>query len=331
VKVDIHCHYVPNKAIERLEKDPSSYGVRLAQAVTGGRCLCFDYGVRVRPFSLFPNLLDLDRRVGEMDRIGIDRQVISVWTDAFGYGLPPSLAGRWIRTINDSLFEEIQRHPGRLSAMAAVPLQDADLAARELEYGVKELGARGVVIGANLMGTNLGDAPLDSFWAAAVEMDVPVFIHPDEPIAPPRAAKYNMNPLVHYTYDTTITVGSLIFGGVLDRFPGLNLILSHGGGYFPYQAGRFDRIYRNMTAEEAPGQPPSHYLRRFHYDTILHYAPALRYLRDRVGSDRLLLGSDYPFPPADLDPLGSLKDAEFSAAEIDEVGGGNAVRLFKLK
>ena len=331
MKVDIHCHYVPNKAIERLEQDSSSYGVRLAESIAGGKCLCFDYGVSVRPFSMFPLLLDLERRIGEMDRVGIDLQVLSVWTDAFGYGLPRPQAARWHRVINDSLFEEVQQHDGRLSAMATVPLQDAELAASELEYGVKQLGAKGAVIAANIMGTNLGDVPLDSFWAAAVELDVPVFIHPDEPIPPPRAAKYNLNPVVHYTYDTTITVGSLIFGRVLDRFPALNLVLAHGGGYFPYQAGRFDRVYRNMEPSEAPAQTPSEYLRRFHYDTILHYAPALRYLKDRVGGDRLLLGTDYPFPPADLDPLRSLRDAEFSAEEIEEIGGGNATRLFNLE
>jgi aminocarboxymuconate-semialdehyde decarboxylase len=117
---------------------------------------------------------------------------------------------------------------------------------------------------------------------------------------------------------------------VLDRFPNLKLILSHGGGYFPYQAGRFDRVYRDLKAPTAPSQPPSAYLRRFFYDTILHHPAALRYLRDLVGSDRLLLGTDYPFPMDDRRGLKLLEQAGCTADEIAKIGGGTAQRLFKL-
>src|SRR5262245_26292753 len=112
--------------------------------------------------------------------------------------------------------------------------------------------------------------PGEEFWAAVVELNVPVFVHPTQPGQPARTRQHGMLQVVQYTYDTTATVGSLIFSGVLDRFPALTLILSHGGGYFPYQAGRFDRIYRDINGPEAPAQPPSAYLRRFYYDTILH-------------------------------------------------------------
>ena len=144
-------------------------------------------------------------------------------------------------------------------------------------------GAVGV-IAANVDGSNLGEAPLDEFWAAAVDLAVPIFIHPTQPTPLLRTRNYGLNQIVQYTYDTTASVGSLIFSGVLDRFPALTLI-SHGGGYFPYQAGRFDRVYRDLKAPTAPSQPPSAYLRRFFYDT-LHHPAALRYLLDLVGSDR---------------------------------------------
>ena len=182
---------------------------------------------------------------------------------------------------------------------------------------------------ASVDGTNLGDADLDNFWAAAVDLDVPVFIHPTHPITE-RTNKYDLNVIVQYIYDSTVTVGSLVSSGVLDRFPALKLILPHGGGFFPYQIGRFDRMYRNHKAPAAPSQPPSAYLGRFWYDTILHSPAALVYLRDLVGSDRLLLGTDYPFPVDDQAPLQLLEDAGCSPDQIAQISGGNASALFKL-
>ena len=132
---------------------------------------------------------------------------------------------------------------------------------------LKQCGAVGGVIAANVDGSNLGEAPLDEFWSAAVDLAVPIFIHPTQPTPLPRTRNYGLNQIVQYTYDTTASVGLLIFSGVLDRFPELTLILSHGGGYFPYQAGRFDRVYRDLKAPTAPSQPPSAYLRRFFDDT----------------------------------------------------------------
>ena len=148
--------------------------------------------------------------------------------------------------------------------------------------------AVGGVIAANIDGSNLGEAPLDEFWSAAVDLAVPIFIHPTQPTPLPRTRHYGLNQIVQYTYDTTASVGSLIFSGVLDRFPDLTLILSHGGGYFPYQAGRFDRVYRDLKGPTAPLQPPSAYLRHFFYDTILHH-PVSAPLFARPGGQRPLV------------------------------------------
>ena len=326
--IDMHAHLVPPAVLEALEKEPSRYGVHLKEAAAGGRCVCFDHGLIIRPF--FHRLLDLEERWAEMDRQGVDRQVLSVWADLFGYSMPAAKAAVWHRLLNDRLCEVAQKYPERLSMMASVPLQDARLAATELEYGVKQCGAVAGVVAASVDNTNLGDADLDDFWAAAVELDVPLFIHPTQPTPAPRTGKYGLNVTVQYIYDSTVTVGSLILSGVLDRFPGLRLILSHGGGFFPYQVGRFDRMYRNEAALATPSQPPSAYLGRFWYDTILHSAAALTYLRDLVGSDRLLLGTDYPFPVDDPTPMQTLADAGCLKEQVDHISGGNASGLFKL-
>ncbi len=325
--IDMHAHYVPPRILETLERHPSAYGVRLEEAAAGGQCAHFAYGLTIRPF--FPRLLDLEERWDVMQHQGVDRQILSVWADLFGYGMPPEGAARWHRLLNESLCEVAHHHSERLSALASVPLQDAERAARELEYGVRQCGALGGVIAASVDGINLGEAPLDPFWAAAVELDVPLFIHPTQPTPTPRTRRYDLNVTVQYIYDSTATAGSIVLSGVLDRFPTLKLILAHGGGFFPYQIGRFDRMYHNLNPPVVPSQPPSAYLRRFFYDTILHHPMPLRYLRDLVGSDRLLLGTDYPFPVDDRAPLQLLEATGWSASDIAQIAGDNARGLFK--
>jgi aminocarboxymuconate-semialdehyde decarboxylase len=327
MRIDMHAHYVPPKALEAIEQEAASYGLHLEEAASGGRCACFNYGLRIRPFP--PPLLDLEVRWDTMAQMGVDRQLLSVWADLFGYGMSAEEGARWHRLLNETLGAVTQQHAARLAALASVPLQDAQRAARELEYGIEQCGAVGGVIAANMNDISLGEAPLDEFWAAAEALDAPIFIHPTQPDLPMRTRHFGMLQIVQFTYDTTASVGSLIFSGVLDRFPGLNLVLSHGGGYFPYQVGRFDRIFKNLDASTAPAQPPSAYLRRFFYDTILYHPAALRYLRDLVGTDRLLLGTDYPFPVVEQDPVQLLRDTGFSPEEIEQVGGGLAQQLFK--
>ena len=326
--IDAHAHYVPPSILEAVEQNPSRYGSRLDGPPGAGGCLCYDYGLTLRPF--YHELLDLDDRWEVMARQGVDRQILSVWADLFGYGMPAADGANWHRLMNHRLGEEVQQHSKTLSMLASVPLQDAHLAATELEYGIKELGALGGVVAPSVDGANLGESPLDEFWAAAVELDVPIHMHPTQPVIPPRTRNYGLSVIVQYLYDSTVSVGTLIFSGVLDRFPNLNILLSHGGGFVPYQIGRFDRIYRNMGPGVASAQPPSAYLTRFWYDTIVHNADALSFLRGLVGSEKILLGTDYPFPVDDSDPMGSVGQGGFSADEITQVTSGNAQRLFKL-
>lgn len=326
--IDMHAHFVPPKALDAIERDATSYGVHLEEAVTGGRCACFNHGLTIRPFP--PRLLDLDERWGVMERMGVERQVLSVWADVMGYSMPAEEGARWNRLLNETLGEVVQQHPGRLSALASAPLQDGSRAARELEYGIKQCGAVGGVIAANVDDVSLGETDLDEFWAAAVELNAPIFIHPTQPRQPARTRQFSMLQVVQFTYDTTASVGSLIFSGVLDRFPDLTLILSHGGGYFPYQIARFDRVYRNLQNPTAPAQTPSAYARRFYYDTILYQPEPLRYLRELVGADRLLLGTDYPFPVVEEDPVKLLHDSGFSTDDVARIGGALSRQLFAL-
>jgi aminocarboxymuconate-semialdehyde decarboxylase len=330
--IDVHAHYMPPALVERLQREGSRYGVSLVETEPACNALHFAYGLRLRPF--FAKLIEEPApRLARMAASGIDREILSTWTDAHGHGLGVEHGTAWHRLLNESLAEFAQRHANDFSMLASGHLSDAARAARELEFAVKQLGAVGAVASTNVEGTNLGELPLDEYWAAAVQLDVPVFLHPVQATPTPRTRRFAMNQVVQYTVDTTLCVGSMIGAGVLDRFPTLRLILSHGGGTLPWVIGRFDVMFARSDRAAtgiAAAAPPSSYLERLYYDTILHDPRALRYLASLVGVDRLVIGSDDSFPPADLDPIGSLRATGFGADEIQRIGETNPRRLFRL-
>jgi aminocarboxymuconate-semialdehyde decarboxylase len=329
--IDVHAHYVPPSLIETIEGRAADFGLSVVRHPPTCSCaLHFDHGLKVRPF--FPRLIEpVGTRLDAMAQQGIDRQVLSMWADIFAPGLPRDKACRWHRYLNEHMAALCAKQPERFSMLASVPFPHAQEAAAELEHAVHTLGAVGAVVGANVDGANLGELDLDPFWQAAVELDVAVFIHPVQAQPAPRAARFALSQIVQYTVDTSFTVGSLVFAGVLDRFPRLRILLAHGGGTFPYLTGRFDcmhaRMDRAQQGDVAQGSPSS-YLRRFYYDTILHDPAILRWLAGRVSVERIVLGSDYSFPPADLDPVGTARRAGFSDAELATIAEDNPRALF---
>jgi aminocarboxymuconate-semialdehyde decarboxylase len=331
--IDVHAHYVPPSILDSVEARAGDFGLSVVRHLPSCTCAFhFNYGLKVRPF--FPKLVEpVAERLDTMAKQGIDRQVLSSWADIFAYGLSREQAKSWHRFLNRHLATLCSGHPDRFSMLASVPLPHAEAAAAELDYAVKELGAVGAVVAANVEGTNLGEFDLDAFWQTACALDVGVFIHPVQAQPSPRSAKFGLSQIAQYTFDTTLCVGSLIGAGVLDRFPTLRLLLSHGGGTFPYLTGRFDCMHERMdraAQQDIAREPPSVYLRRFYYDTILHDPTILRWLAMRVSVEQIALGSDYSFPPADLDPVGSVRAAGFSPAEVQAIVEYNPCKLFPL-
>ena len=328
--IDVHAHFVPPRALEALSARGLELGVSLVDKGGGARCCRFADGLEVRPF--LPGLLDLDARLAEMDGQRVARQILSVWTDIFGYGLDAGRCGAWHRILNDGIAELCAARPERFTWMASAPLVDPAAAARELERCAAD-GAVGVIVTANVDGRNLGEVSLDEFWSACEALDMPVFVHPSLPQPLPRAEKFSLNQTCAYTMDTTLAVGSMILSGTLDRFPKLRLLLAHGGGNLLYLIGRFDRMHdaanRNATGDKA-AHPPSAYLGRFLYDSIVHSRDALRFLQEMVGIERILLGGDAPFPPGDPDPVGSLERAGLDDDAIERIAVTNPMREYRL-
>lgn len=333
--IDVHAHYVPRSILETIESRAADFGLSVVQHPPTCSCaLHFDHGAKIRPF--FAKLIEpVDQRLAGMAEQGIDRQVLSMWADIFGYGMTRDQNRAWHRYLNQHLAGVCDQHPDRFSLLASLPLTNAEDAAAELTYAVEQLGAVGAVVSANIADINLGECDLDPLWQTAVALDVGVFIHPvmAEPSA--RVAKFALSQVAQYTFDSTLCVGSLIGTGVMDRFPTLRFLLSHGGGTYPYLTGRFDCMHVRMDRKaqaDIAAQPPSTYRTRFYYDTILHDPAILTWLATRVSVDRIVLGSDYSFPPADMDPIGTVKKAGFTKAEQQTIAETNPRVLFpKLK
>ena len=328
--VDVHAHYVPPTMLEALQGRAEEFGVSLHHA-PGCQCaLHFNNGPKIRPF--FPPLVeDVTVRLAAMDRTEIERQVLSSWADIFGPHLPVPDATKWHGLLNEYLAKVRDDNPKRFAFLASVPLGDGGAAAATLRHAVRELGAVGAMLPANVAEVNLGDLDLDAFWQEAVALDVGVFIHPVQALPLARSAKHGLTQIAQYTFDTTLCAGSLIFSGVLDRFPALRLLLSHGGGALPYLSGRFDVMHERMDRAgqgDVAAAAPSSYLGRFYYDTVLHDPGILHWLAQRVSAERVVLGSDYSFPPADRTPVETVKRAGFSDAEVQLILHDNAAVLF---
>jgi aminocarboxymuconate-semialdehyde decarboxylase len=327
--IDIHAHYVPPQLIDAIAARGKDIGVRLVPSDGAPPALHFDYGFKVRPF--FPRLIEpVAARRAWLDEQGIDLQVVGTWPDIFGYGLAREACVAWHRMLNDTLAAWCADNSDRFAWIGSVPLIDADAAATELEHA-GTLGACGVIISSNVENINLGELGLDVFWRKAEALAVPVLIHPVLVGPAPRAAKFGLAQVAQYTFDTTLGVGSVLMSGVLDRFPRLKLVLSHGGGAYPYLAGRFDIMHRRIDRAaqgDVAAKMPSAYATQMAYDSIVHAPKALRFLIEVAGLDNVLLGTDYSFPPADMEPLASLHSAGLSAAEVKAIADDNPRRIF---
>jgi aminocarboxymuconate-semialdehyde decarboxylase len=327
--IDIHAHYVPPQLIDVIAARGKDIGVRLVPSDGAPPALHFDYGFKVRPF--FPRLIEpVAARRAWLDEQGIDLQIVGTWPDIFGYGLAIDACVAWHRMLNDTLAAWCADNSDRFAWIGSVPLIDAEAAAVELERA-GTLGACGVIISSNIENTNLGELALDAFWRKAEALAMPVLIHPVLVGPAPRAAKFGLAQVAQYTFDTTLGVGSLLMSGVLDRFPRLKLVLSHGGGAYPYLAGRFDIMHQRMDRAaqgDVAAKMPSAYATQMAYDSIVHAPKALRFLIEVAGLDNVVLGTDYSFPPADMEPLALLRSAGLSAGEVKAIADDNPRRVF---
>jgi aminocarboxymuconate-semialdehyde decarboxylase len=275
-------------------------------------------------------MLDPASQVAAMDELGIDVHLISAILAVTPTGWATAdVALQLNRAYNDFIAEAVRDHPGRLVGSLTLPLQDLDLALGELERAHRELGLRVVQLPAQIPGVYLGDPPLRPLWEEIARRELVVFIHPDG-VRDPWFQRYAMWNSVGQPIEEARVLASLIYDGVLETFPEIPIIVSHGGGYLPHYYGRLDRNVQNMPDSTANiSQAPSAYLRRLYYDTCVYEPSTLAALVAQVGADHILMGSDWPVGEAD--PVGFVERCE----ALDDAGrravlGGNAARLLSL-
>jgi aminocarboxymuconate-semialdehyde decarboxylase len=325
MRVDVHTHFYPGGYLDAVRAHP---GLEIARDPVTGLEMIRKDGARV--VTLTPAMLELETRLSDMDRCGIDVAVLSLSIPNV-YFAEGRAAAELCRAANDGLLELRRKRPDRLRALASVPLQDPDAALEELERALGA-GMDGVVLGTHVNGRFLSDPAFEPFWAACDRRGAVVFLHPMEPLGVAHMRRYALGPLVGFVADTTLIVASMIFSGFAERFPRVRLILPHLGGTLPYLAGRLDIGYRAYPeCRSNLPHPPSHYLRRLYYDTVSFHVPSLRCAIATAGADRLVLGTDYPHVIGDMEKaVASIEALPLGAAEKDAILGGTAAGMFGL-
>jgi aminocarboxymuconate-semialdehyde decarboxylase len=330
--IDLHTHILPPSWPDLAEKAGTSGWLAIEHLGRGASgCDCARLTIDGRHFrDIEANCWDAATRLRECAEHGIDMQVLSTVPVMFCYHQPAHAALELARHLNDHIAGVVRAHPARFAGLATVPLQDAELACRELDRAIDELGMHGVEIGSNVnahrrgkggdgvVELNLDSPDLFPFFEHCARRGAAVFIHPWNMMGQTAMQKYWLPWLVGMPAETARAACSLMFGGVLARLPSLKVCLAHGGGSLAFTIGRIAHGFQerpDLCAIDCAVDPREQ-LRRFYFDTLVHDEVALRFLMDRVGASRLALGSDYPFPLGErvagtmIRAMSGLSDAE---------------------
>lgn len=327
---DVHAHCIPPVFLSWLEESGRSHGLAMVEA-SGGTCVSFSDRFTTRP--LRASLGDMPARIAEMDRMGVDVQLLAGWIDLTGYDLDPSDGRAYARAHNDALAEHAALHPDRFLPLANLPLQDPSAAVDELERAMGELGMVGAQIATTIGPDWPDERPLDPMWEAAQELGAFIVLHPMTPLSGVSLDRYFMSNMVGRPAETTIALAGLIFAGVFDRYPDLSMCAVHGGGFAPFQIGRMNRGYQAKPelAAQHISHLPGDYLSRIYVDTVVHDAGVLRFLIDSMGADQVLAGTDYPFEMGEDDPVGLVDSVPgIEPAQREAILTGNVRRLLGL-
>jgi aminocarboxymuconate-semialdehyde decarboxylase len=323
--IDIHAHFVPEEYLRIIEAEGEPYGVRLRQGPNGPFIVVGQAAIG----PVTAHYYNLDLRLQSMDEQRITVHALSLMPPMV-YWADGVLGLRSARLVNDAMAEASRTHPDRFVALATLPLQDPEAAVAEAERAVTELGCRGIYLGTNVRGKELTDPSFLPVFERIDALRAPIFLHPLNVIGSQRLTNYYLHNLLGNPFDTAVAAANLIFSGLLDRFPKLNICLPHAGGAFPYLIGRLNHGWKVRQECKALKKPPSSYLRRFTYDTISHAPESLRYLISLVGADRVLMGSDYCFDMGYERPVKVVSALKLSRNDQEKILGGNAKRLLQL-
>jgi aminocarboxymuconate-semialdehyde decarboxylase len=328
--IDIHAHLTPQCFWHATENGGNWHGLRRERdgrgyecAIVGGRSQALPPRAKWTP----------EERLADMDSLGVDVHVVSPYVGFYNYHLEAAVAQATARETNDEIAAMARTWPQRFAGLGTLPMQDVKASVAELERCMVALGLKGVEINDHVNGRTLDEPEFRPFWKAAEALGALVFFHQGgETVVSPRTTRYHLPNTIGNLADRAITFATLVMGGVMDECPNLKICLGHGGGYTCYGIGRLDHGWQvRSEARVHTSAPPSAYLRRFYYDCIVYTEPALRFLIDTVGIERVLFGTDWPYDMAlDWPVSWILGMSTLTQDEKEAILGKNLERLLNL-
>ncbi len=328
LNIDFHTHIISEDFLNLAEKYGDDRWPVLEKTCDCGANIMIK-GNKFREIT--DQTWDAEKRLSDMDKEGIDIQVLSPIPVTFSYWADPEQGLEMARFQNDFIASVTREHPNRFIGLATVPLQDVDSAIKEMDRAVNELGLKGIEIGSNVNGKNLDDDSLERFFKAANDQEVPLFIHPWATLGKERMPRHNFMYMVGMPSETALAAGSIIMSGMLDRYPNLKLCFAHGGGSLPYLLPRMDKGWNVWPQIRKTEKPPSHYAKLLYYDSLVYDEDNLQFMIEKFGVDQIIAGSDYPFLLREA-PSGEVVDrlSTLSGAEKGKILGLNALDFLNL-
>jgi len=325
--IDVHAHWYPQRFLELLAREGPAHGLEWSE--DDGRGPRFRIGNLVTG-PAGPRYVDLAARLEAMDEQGVAMHALSL-SQPMVYWAGRRLGERLAALFNEELARAHESAPQRFVGLATLPMHEPELAVRELERAAELPGVRGVYVATRILQRELSDEAFFPVYERLEALGLPLFLHPVFVVDPERLQRFYLTNLLGNPFESAIAAAHLIFGGVLDRFPALEVVLPHAGGAFPWLAGRLNRGWEKREELRKNCRSPLEYLRRFHYDTIGYSDEVIAYLARIVGPDRIMMGSDYCFPIAYERPVDVVR-ANRALSEDDKrlILEANARRLLRI-
>jgi aminocarboxymuconate-semialdehyde decarboxylase len=325
VIIDAHAHYVPPAFLDEMASQRRSFpSVKVAEE-NGGLCFAFAGNAPKRPVA--KGMSDAGGRRRWLAERNIDKQVVGGWLDLFGYELPADEGADWSRFLNEHMRKGVAEL-ALFVPLATVPMQSGKHAAKVLEEAL-DAGFHGAMIGTQPKGATgvLDDPDLDPFWEAASRRKATLFVHPTFGARDDRLRAYGLVSAVGRVTDTTIAISRLLYSGHLTRFPGVNLVISHGGAALAMVLGRLRRSFATAPAQNAD---PMEGFSRLYFDSVVYDAATLRFICELAGHDKVLMGTDLPFAIAEQEPVKFVDSCNFGVTERSAILGDTAAKLFGI-